>query len=78
MSSEQVLYALMYEVKWMSKNPPSTTAIVSNRKDRPCRTHLYQVRVGSGCTESACCTACTKCTECTGCTDCTERTECTG
>ena len=24
-----------YEVKWMSKNPPSTTAIVSNRKDRP-------------------------------------------
>ena len=35
MSSEQVLYALMYEVKWISKNPPSTTAIVSNRKDRP-------------------------------------------
>ena len=32
MSSEQVLCALMYEVKWMSKNPPSTTAIVSNRK----------------------------------------------
>ena len=36
MSSEQVmsLCALMYEVKYMSTNRLSTTAIVSNRKDR--------------------------------------------
>ena len=34
MSPEQVLYALMYEVKTTSKSPPSTTAIdASNRKD---------------------------------------------
>ena len=40
--------ALMYEVKWMSKNSLSTTAIVSNRKDRPyslCRVYssLYRL-----------------------------------
>ena len=51
------------EVKSMSKNPPSTTAAASIRKDQ-------EPALGrTGCTES---TDCTGCTECIGCTDCTE------
>ena len=57
----------LYEVKSMSKNPPSTTAVAASiRKDQ-------EPALGrTGCTKSTDCTGCTVCTDCIGCTECTE------
>ena len=62
----------LYEVKSMSKNPPSTTAVAASiRKDQ-------EPALGrTGCTKSTDCTCCTECIGCTGCTGCTDCIGCT-
>ena len=58
----------LYEVKSMSKNPPSTTAVAASiRKDQE------PAGLGrTGCTKSTDCNGCTVCTDCIGCTECRE------
>ena len=58
----------LYEVKSMSKNPPSTTAVAASiRKDQE------PAGLGrTGCTKSTDCNDCTVCTDCIGCTECRE------